>query len=72
MITTWHTLARFTYSLLIAARQLGAPKARWSDVSTFKHETAALLRKLNFEGFSSYEECGFAESEISLGVGEIF
>lgn len=72
MVTTWHTLARFTHSVLLAAREMGAPKAPWSDVSTFKHETATLLRKLNFEGFTSYEECGFAESEISLGVGEMF
>lgn len=75
MMTTWHTMAKRMYTVLESARLLGAPKAPWSDFSGSvegkREECATLLRKLSFEGPSSYRDAGWCDGEISLNIGDI-
>ena len=75
MMTTWHTMAKKMYTVLESARLFGAPKAPWSDFSGSvegkREECATLLRKLSFEGPSSYRDAGWCDEEISLNIGEI-
>lgn len=75
MMTTWHTMAKKMSSVLEAARAFGAPKAPWSDfsgsVEGAREECATLLRKLSFEGITTYRESGWCDEEITLSIGEI-
>lgn len=69
MMTTWHSMFKHTPSILHAARRMGAAKTDWSDFASRHSETAPLLRKLSFEGPSSYEEAGWVSREIFDNVG---
>lgn len=72
MMTTWHSMFKYTPAILHAARRLGAAKTSWSDYCArgFRHtEVATLLRKLSFEGPNSYDEAGWVTEEILDNVG---
>ncbi len=72
MMTTWHSMFQYTPAILHAARRIGAAKTSWSDYCArgFRHsEVATLLRKLSFEGPSSYEDAGWVSREIFDNVG---
>ena len=72
MMTTWHSMFKYTPAILHAARRMGAAKTDWSDFCSrsYRHsETATLLRKLSFEGPNSYEEAGWATREIMDNIG---
>ncbi len=70
MVTTWHTLCFHTYAVLHAARKMGAPASPVYH-SGERFETAAILRKLSFEGPLSFEDAGWARSEILNTTGTI-
>ncbi len=76
MMTSWHTMAIRMSCVLEAARAFGAPKAPWSDISGSvegkREECATLLRKLSFEGVSSYRDAGWCDEEITLSIGGLF
>jgi len=53
MMTTWHTLCEKTPSILGCAKKMGVITFPWSPVSSAKtpsKETAAILRRISFEG----------------------
>lgn len=63
MLTTWHTLRKYMYSILGCAKQCGASTFTWTDFSGVHEETATLLRRVSFEG-NSYADCGWAKEQI--------
>ena len=70
MMTTWHSMFKFTPSILRAARLCGAATTPWSVYCPTGHtEVATLLRKLSFEGPNSYDEAGWVTEEILDNVG---
>ena len=65
MMTTWHTLCEKTPSILGCARRMGVITFPWSAVSSAKtpnKETAALLRRVSFEG-NDYLSAGWADHD---------
>ena len=63
MLTTWHTLKFHMHSILDCAKCFGASTFFWSQFSGLQEETAALLRRVSFEG-NSYADSGWAKEQI--------
>lgn len=65
MLTTWHTLKDYMPSLLGCAKECGAESFFWSASSGLHEQTAALLRRVSFEG-NAYADCGWAKEQIEV------
>ena len=65
ILTTWHTLKGCMPSLLGCAKECGAESFSWSAFSGLREQTAALLRRVSFEG-NSYADCGWAKEQIEV------
>lgn len=65
MLTTWHTLKERMYSILGCAKKCGAVSFVWSAGSISRLETAALMRRVSFEG-NAYPDCGWAKEQIDI------
>ena len=65
MFTTWHTLNENMPSILSFAQNCGADTSAWSEYSWELPETAALIRRISFEG-SDYINAGWGKQEIKL------
>lgn len=72
MMTTWHTLETKLPSVLGCAKRCGVTTHTWSHISsakTFSKETAAMMRRVSFEG-NDYPSAGWIQRDISeLFVG---
>lgn len=64
MLTTWHTLKYDIAGILGCAKKCGAKSFVWS-VDRLKEETAALLRRVSFEG-NTYGDCGWSKEQIEV------
>ena len=64
MLTTWHTLKDDMFGILGCAKKCGAKSFVWS-VDRPKEETAALLRRVSFEG-NTYSDCGWSKQQIEV------
>lgn len=67
MMTTWHTLETKMPSVLGCAKRCGVTTHTWSHISsakTFGKETAAMLRRVSFEG-NDYASSGWIERDMS-------
>ena len=68
-------MAKNMATVIESAHAFGGAKAPWSDVSGSvegkREECATLLRKLAFEGVSTYRDAGWCDDEITLSIGEI-
>lgn len=73
MMTTWHTLELKMPSVLGCAKKCGATTHTWSHISsakTYGKETAALWRRVAFEG-NDFKSSGWTERDITeLYVGQ--
>lgn len=65
MLTTWHTLKYHIISVIECAQKCGAKTFVWSEFSEPLEETAALLRRLSFEG-NAYSDCGWSKEQIEI------
>ena len=65
MLTTWHTLKEYMYSILGCAKDCGASTFTWSSYSGLREETATLLRRVSFEG-NTYADCGWSKEQIHV------
>ena len=72
MMTTWHTLELKMPSVLGCAKKCGATTHNWSHISsaaTYAKETAALMRRVSFEG-NDFKAAGWTARDITeLYVG---
>ena len=67
MMTTWHTMETMMPSILGCAKRCGVTTFPWSPISsakTFHKETAAMLRRVSFEG-NTYETAGWIEKDTA-------
>ena len=64
MLTTWHTLKHEMAGILGCAKKCGVKSFVWS-VDRIREETAALLRRVSFEG-NTYEDCGWSKEQIEI------
>ena len=64
MLTTWHTLKNQMHSILGCAKDCGAKSFVWS-IYRLREETAALLRRVSFEG-NTYDDCGWSKKQIEI------
>lgn len=67
MMTTWHSMETMMPSILGCAKRCGVTTYPWSPVSsakTFRKETAAMLRRVSFEG-NTYETAGWIEKDTA-------
>lgn len=67
MMTTWHSMETMMPSILGCAKRCGVTTYPWSGVSsakTFRKETAAMLRRVSFEG-NTYETAGWIERDTA-------
>lgn len=67
MMTTWHTLETKMPSVLGCAKRCGVTTHPWSYISsakTFGKETAAMMRRISFEG-NDYKSAGWIERDMS-------
>ncbi len=64
MLTTWHTLKDDMFGILGCAKKCGAKSFVWS-VDRPREETAALLRRVSFEG-NTYSDCGWSKEQIEI------
>lgn len=65
MMTTWHTLDTKLPTVLACARRCGVTTFPWSHISSAKDprkETAAMLRRISFEG-TTYESAGWIPAD---------
>ena len=72
MMTTWHTLELKMPSILGCAKRCGAVTHTWGHISSavsFGKETAAMMRRVSFEG-NDFKSAGWIERDITeLYVG---
>ena len=67
MMTTWHSMETMMPSILGCAKRCGVTTHAWSPVSSakdFRKETAAMLRRVSFEG-NTYETAGWIERDTA-------
>lgn len=65
MLTTWHTLKEKFGSILGCAEKCGAKSFVWSEYSGLREKSAALLRRVSFEG-NSYEDSGWTKKQTEI------
>lgn len=65
MMTTWHTLKTDAAGIYGCAESFGASTFRWSCHSRPRMNTAAILRRISFEG-NTYAQCGWSETQIDV------
>ena len=65
MMTTWHKLKEYMPSILGCAKECGAATFPWAKFSGNREVTAALLRRLSFEG-NTYEDSGWSREQIEI------
>lgn len=70
MLTTWHTLNWQMSGILDCAKQMGAVTFPWSAHSRPNSQTAALMRRVSWEG-NSYRDCGWVTNQIELDIGMV-
>ncbi len=63
MLTTWHTLQSQMSGILFCAHKYGASTFPWTANSSERMETAALMRRVSFEG-NSYADSGWSKEQI--------
>ena len=66
-MTTWHSMETMMPSILGCAKRCGVTTHAWSPVSSakdFRKETAAMLRRVSFEG-NTYETAGWIERDTA-------
>ncbi len=69
MLTTWHYLSKETPSILGCAESFGASVFPWSSPLGVREESAAMLRRLSFEG-NTYEDSGWSKVQVSVSCTE--
>ena len=65
MLTTWHTLNKYTPSIVDCAECLGAKTFVWGDCCSEYERAAVMLRRISFEG-NTYEDCGWTKKQIEV------
>lgn len=65
MLTTWHTLKERMPSILDCAEKCGAITFPWGERCRAEEETAALLRRVSWEG-NDYANSGWAKAQIEV------
>ena len=65
MLTTWHRLKEYRYGILGCAHVCGVKTFVWSMPERTEEETAAMLRRVSFEG-NTYFDCGWAKQQIEV------
>lgn len=65
MLTTWHTLKTYMFTIPDLAKKCGAKTFPWGKYCRYNEEPATMLRKLSFEG-NTYESAGWAKEQIDV------